>query len=85
MSDTNIIWVVVGLAALALVIGVTMTFARRTRDRSLKLRERFGPEAAFVDACSRGETLIPARDIDTGIALWEPKEHHSHKIYGVES
>lgn len=42
-------------------------------------------EAAFVDACSRGETLIPARDIDTGIALWEPKEHHSHKIYGVES
>lgn len=41
-------------------------------------------EAAFVDCCSRGgETLIPAEDIETGIALWEPKEHHSHKIYGV--
>lgn len=40
-------------------------------------------EAAFVDACSRGETLIPAQDIENGIALWEPKDHHSHKIYGV--
>lgn len=40
-------------------------------------------EAAFVDACERGETLIPARDIENGIALWEPKEHHSFKIYGT--
>lgn len=40
-------------------------------------------EAAFVDACSRGEALIPAQDIESGIALWEPKDHHSHKIYGT--
>lgn len=43
-------------------------------------------EAAFVDFASRGgETLIPASDIETGIALWEPAEHHSHKIYGVNN
>ena len=43
-------------------------------------------EAAFVDFASRGgETLIPASDIETGIALWEPAEHHSHKIYGVNT
>lgn len=40
-------------------------------------------EAAFVDSASRGETLITAEDIDTGIALWEPRDHHSHKIYGI--
>lgn len=41
-------------------------------------------EAAFVDFASRGgETLIPVEDIETGIALWEPKEHHSFKIYGT--
>lgn len=43
-------------------------------------------EAAFVDCASRGgETLIPAEDIEMGIALWEPKDHHSHKIYGVST
>lgn len=43
-------------------------------------------EAAFVDCASRGgETLIPSGDIETGIALWEPKDHHSHKIYGVNT
>ncbi|MGQ0620512.1 MAG: sigma 54-interacting transcriptional regulator [Panacagrimonas sp.] len=43
-------------------------------------------EAAFVDVASRGgETLIPVADIDTGIGLWEPAEHHSHKIYGVNT
>ncbi|MGQ0698291.1 MAG: sigma 54-interacting transcriptional regulator [Panacagrimonas sp.] len=43
-------------------------------------------EAAFVDFASRGEdTLIPVSDIDTGIGLWEPKDHHSHKIYGVNT
>jgi transcriptional regulator of acetoin/glycerol metabolism len=42
-------------------------------------------EAAFVDACSRGEPLIPAQDIESGIALWEPKDHHSHRIYGVNT
>ena len=42
-------------------------------------------EAAFVDACSRGDTVIPVGDIETGIALWEPKDHHSHKIYGVNA
>lgn len=40
-------------------------------------------EAAFVDACSRGETVIPAQDVANGIALWEPKDHHSHRIYGT--
>lgn len=42
-------------------------------------------EAAFVDSCSRGEILIPAQDIETGISLWEPKDHHSHKIYGTSA
>lgn len=42
-------------------------------------------EAAFVDCAGRGagELLIPAEDIASGIALWEPKDHHSHKIYGT--
>ena len=42
-------------------------------------------EAAFVDCAGRaaGELLIPAEDIANGIALWEPKDHHSHKIYGT--
>lgn len=39
-------------------------------------------EAAFVDAATRGgETLIDEKEIVDGIALWEPKTHHSHKIY----
>lgn len=43
-------------------------------------------EAAFVDCASRGvDTMIPGMDIETGIALWEPKDHHSHKIYGVNN
>ena len=42
-------------------------------------------EAAFVDCAGRGagELLIPVEDIANGIALWEPKDHHSHKIYGT--
>ena len=41
-------------------------------------------EAAFVDCASRGvHTLIPAPDVEAGIALWEPAQHHSHKIYGT--
>ncbi|MGQ0528819.1 MAG: sigma 54-interacting transcriptional regulator [Panacagrimonas sp.] len=42
-------------------------------------------EAAFVDSASRGEALIPSLDVENGIALWEPKDHHSHKIYGVNN
>lgn len=43
-------------------------------------------EAAFVDCASRGiDTMIPGMDIESGIALWEPKDHHSHKIYGVNN
>jgi DNA-binding NtrC family response regulator len=42
-------------------------------------------EAAFVECAGRGanEPLIPAEDIASGIALWEPRDHHSHKIYGT--
>lgn len=43
-------------------------------------------EAAFVDCASRGvDSLIPEQDIETGIRLWEPAEHHSHKIYGTNA
>jgi transcriptional regulator with AAA-type ATPase domain len=40
-------------------------------------------EAAFVDTASVGgnASLIEATEIENGIALWEPKTHHSHKIY----
>lgn len=41
-------------------------------------------EAAFVDtASSTGDALIQAEEIEHGIALWEPKSHHSHKIYAA--
>jgi len=41
-------------------------------------------EAAFVDtASSSGDQLIQAEEIQSGIALWEPKDHHSHKIYAA--
>jgi len=42
-------------------------------------------EAAFVDFASRGGDgrLIPAEDVEAGLNLWEPKDHHSHKVYGV--
>lgn len=40
-------------------------------------------EAAFVDTASRGDTVIAAPDIESGIALWEPRDHHSHKIYST--
>lgn len=41
-------------------------------------------EAAFVDCASRGiDSLLPAEDIQTGINLWEPADHHSHQIYGT--
>ena len=39
-------------------------------------------EAAFVDTASvGGGELIQGEEIEHGIALWEPKAHHSHKIY----
>ncbi|HKY90722.1 MAG TPA: sigma 54-interacting transcriptional regulator [Nevskiaceae bacterium] len=43
-------------------------------------------EAAFVDFASRGgdSRLIPAEDVQAGLNLWEPKDHHSHKVYGVQ-
>lgn len=41
-------------------------------------------EAAFVDTAARGNgDLIPAEAIAQGIALWEPKNHHSHQIYAA--
>jgi transcriptional regulator with AAA-type ATPase domain len=39
-------------------------------------------EAAFVDTTTRGgDSLIQDTDMEQGIALWEPKTHHSHRIY----
>lgn len=40
-------------------------------------------ESAFVDTATTrgGDTLLQAPEIEQGIALWEPKTHHSHKIY----
>ncbi|GAC1627495.1 MAG: hypothetical protein NVS9B10_16540 [Nevskia sp.] len=40
-------------------------------------------ESAFVDTATTrgGDTLIQAPEIEQGILLWEPKTHHSHKIY----
>jgi len=42
-------------------------------------------EAAFVDAGVRGDgsALLDVEDIRNGIALWEPKDHHSHAVYGT--
>lgn len=41
-------------------------------------------EAAFVETAGRGATaLIPASAIETGIALWEPATHHSHRLYAA--
>ncbi|MDN5873699.1 MAG: sigma 54-interacting transcriptional regulator [Sinobacteraceae bacterium] len=41
-------------------------------------------ESAFVDTASRGdESLLQAVDVEHGIELWEPKEHHSYQIYAT--
>lgn len=41
-------------------------------------------ESAFVDTALRGEeNLLQAVDIEHGIELWEPKEHHSYQIYAT--
>jgi len=41
-------------------------------------------EAAFVDtATGGGGRLIEAREIEAGIALWEPKTHHSYPLYAA--
>jgi len=41
-------------------------------------------EAAFVETASTGAgALIPDTAIAQGIALWEPKTHHSHQIYAA--
>jgi len=41
-------------------------------------------EAAFVDtATGGGGRLIEAREIEAGIALWEPKTHHSYQLYAT--
>jgi len=40
-------------------------------------------ESAFVDTATLrgGDTLVQAPEVEQGILLWEPKTHHSHKIY----
>ncbi|NKF23084.1 sigma 54-interacting transcriptional regulator [Solimonas marina] len=41
-------------------------------------------ESAFVDYGVRGgDTLLQVDEIDAGIRLWEPANHHSHQIYAV--
>lgn len=41
-------------------------------------------ESAFVDYGVRGgDTLLQLDEIDAGIKLWEPANHHSHQIYAV--
>ncbi|WP_281783875.1 sigma 54-interacting transcriptional regulator [Sinimarinibacterium flocculans] len=41
-------------------------------------------EAAFVETAADGASpLIPATAIDDGIALWEPAQHHSHRLYAA--
>ncbi|HVH43292.1 MAG TPA: hypothetical protein VM925_13145 [Labilithrix sp.] len=42
MPDTNIIWIVVALVAIAAVVSIV--FARQSRQRTAALRGRFGPE-----------------------------------------
>ena len=44
MRDENIIWIVIALAVLALAVVISLALARRARQRSVLLRERFGPE-----------------------------------------
>ncbi|WP_020648848.1 sigma 54-interacting transcriptional regulator [Solimonas variicoloris] len=41
-------------------------------------------ESAFVDYGIRGgDTLIQTEEIDAGLKLWEPANHHSHQLYAV--
>jgi transcriptional regulator with AAA-type ATPase domain len=41
-------------------------------------------ESAFVDTTTgNGGSLIQVHEIEQGIERWEPKTHHSHKIYGT--
>ncbi|MGH8461613.1 MAG: sigma 54-interacting transcriptional regulator [Stenotrophobium sp.] len=41
-------------------------------------------ESAFVDTASgNGGEVVQATEIERGIALWEPKTHHSHQLYGT--
>jgi DNA-binding NtrC family response regulator len=41
-------------------------------------------ESAFVDTASiDGGEVIQEAEVERGIALWEPKVHHSHQLYGT--
>ncbi|MGH8460637.1 MAG: sigma 54-interacting transcriptional regulator [Stenotrophobium sp.] len=41
-------------------------------------------ESAFVDTASvDGGEVIREAEVERGIALWEPKVHHSHQLYGT--
>jgi hypothetical protein len=44
MRNTNILWIVLALLAVAAVIVGTIASRRRARERSAELRQRFGPE-----------------------------------------
>jgi hypothetical protein len=44
MTNTNILWIVLALLAVAAVILAAVASRRRARERSVELRQRFGPE-----------------------------------------
>ena len=64
MSDTNLVWVVVALAVLAVAVIASVAFARRSKERSRMLRERFGPEyerTVQTHGLRNGERMLAAR------------------------
>ena len=64
MIDTNIVWIVIALAVVMVAIIVSVALSRRAaRQRTLALRERFGPEydRALEEFGHAGERVLAKR------------------------
>jgi hypothetical protein len=62
--DRPVFWVIVGLVVLAVAVAMSVAFSRRSRRRSLALRERFGPEYGRTISQygeGRGERVLQSR------------------------
>jgi hypothetical protein len=65
MSDSDILWLIVALAAAAILVVAIITTRKHSRARSVELRERFGPEyeraVAQFGSPARAERELAAR------------------------
>lgn len=64
ITENSTIWIVAGLAVLAVIVALSLLFARKNRLNSRVLRERFGPEydrAIAQYGGRRGERVLASR------------------------